>query len=152
MRHAAQQSYICFFSACLLNWFRVKPSPSLVPRLFLTASIALAVSQTLTSLRPEVEKVVDVEIVEAVAKEASLGAGVISDSDVESESALLSALESCLSLASELLSGCSSSFSSSLPSCFKVSKEGKPSVMPSRCDSSPACKMTLPPCCTTQLW
>ena len=92
-----------------------------------TASMALAVSPSLNALcllRPEVEKVVDVEMLEmvdAVIMEASLGAGVHRDAGWESED------ESIL-LSGMALSPFSASSSSSSWS-LRVSRDGRPALM-----------------------
>ena len=74
----ARRGQLCADSALLASWSRVNPSCSPAPRAFLTASIALAVSELLVVLLFR-EADSQVEVVDAVAKEASLGAGVVND-------------------------------------------------------------------------
>lgn len=81
----ARRGQLCADSAFLASWSRVNPSCSPAPRAFLTASIALAVSELLVVLLFR-EADPQVEVVDAVAKEASLGAGVVNDgTDTSSE-------------------------------------------------------------------
>ncbi len=84
----------------------------------LTASIALAASELL--MFPLLRDDVEVEVVEAVAREPSLGAGVLNDGGAESESAPV-----------------------------RVPKEGKPALMSSKRSSLPSCFAGLPACCTS---